>query len=144
MSVNGSCYLNLLNEVVWPTFRSSATQKSLWWMQDGAPAHCTKDAKEFLLEKFRGKVISRGIDIAWPAHSPDINQLDFHFWVLAQRQVYASNPLLLMKSWISLNNMQLDAVRSFEDGSVECAEADQAQPGGKQWSFPASGKKSSR
>ena len=62
--VNGSCYLSLLKEVVWPTFRSSATRKSLWWMQDGAPAHCTNDAKEFLLEKFRGRVISRGTDIA--------------------------------------------------------------------------------
>ena len=32
------------------------------------------------------------LDIAWPAHSPDINPLDYHFWALAQRQVYASNP----------------------------------------------------
>ena len=53
VSVNGSCYLNLLKEVVWPTFRSSVTRKRLWWMQDGALAHCTNDAKEFLLEKFR-------------------------------------------------------------------------------------------
>ena len=29
VSVNGSCYLNLLNEVVWPTIHSSTTRKGL-------------------------------------------------------------------------------------------------------------------
>ena len=92
LHLNGSCYLNLLKEVVRPTFHSFTTRKSLWWIQDGASAHCTNDAKEFILEKFRGRVISRRTDIAWPAHSPDINPLDFHFWTLAQRHVHASNP----------------------------------------------------
>ena len=30
--------------------------------------------------------------IAWPAHSPNLNPLDFHFWALAERQVYATKP----------------------------------------------------
>ena len=30
VSLNGSCYLNLLKEVVCPTFRSSVSRKSLW------------------------------------------------------------------------------------------------------------------
>ena len=46
-------------------------------MQGGAPAHCTTAAKEFLLYKFAGRVISRGTQIAWPAYSPDLNPLDF-------------------------------------------------------------------
>ena len=92
LSVNGSVYHDLLQEKVWPTFRSSATRQQLWWMQDGAPAHCTNEAKTFLLEKFQGRVISRGTDRAWPAHSPDLNPLDFHFWSAAQRQVYRSKP----------------------------------------------------
>ena len=91
-SVNGDCYLKLLQENVWPTFRPHATRQGLWWMQDGAPAHCTTAAKKFLVDKFRSRVISRGTDIAWPAHSPDLNPLDFHFWALAQRQVYATKP----------------------------------------------------
>ena len=48
--------------------------------------------EEFLVDKFRTRVISRGTDIAWPDHSPDLNSLDFHFWALAQRQVYATKP----------------------------------------------------
>ena len=61
-------------------------------MQDGAPAHCTAAAKEFLLDKFRGRVFSRETEIAWPAHSPDLNPLNFQYWALAQRQVYAVKP----------------------------------------------------
>jgi len=92
VSVTGASYLELLKDTVWPTFRSTATRKQLWWMQDGAPPHCTNDAKAFLLEKFNGRVISRGTDRIWPAHSPDINPLDFHFWSAAQREVYRQKP----------------------------------------------------
>ena len=35
-------------------------------------------------------VISREIDIALPAHSADLNPMDFYFWALTQRQVYAT------------------------------------------------------
>lgn len=92
ISVNGECYLKLLQDRVWPLFRSSATRRNLWWMQDGAPPHCTNVAKSFLTEKFGGRVISRGTEFIWPAHSPDLNPLDFHFWAAAQKQVYSQKP----------------------------------------------------
>ena len=28
----------------------------------------------------------------WPAHSPDLNPLDFHFWAAAQNQVFKEKP----------------------------------------------------
>ena len=28
--------------------------------------------------------------IAWPAHSPDLNPLDFYYWALAQKEVYSA------------------------------------------------------
>ena len=34
----------------------------------------------------------RGTDIIWPAHSPDLNPLDFHFWAAAQNEVYHQKP----------------------------------------------------
>ena len=58
-------------------------------MQDGAPPPCTNAAKKFLLEK---RVISRGTAVSWPAHFPDLNPLDFHFWGEAQQQVYCEQP----------------------------------------------------
>ena len=36
-------------------------------------------------------MISRGT-LAWPAHSPYLNPLDFAFLALAQRKVYATKP----------------------------------------------------
>ena len=87
VSVNGSCYLRLLQDMVWSALRSTATRNRYWWMQDRAPPHCTNDAKEFLLNKFQNRVISRGTSIIWSAHSPDLNPLDFHFWAEAQRKV---------------------------------------------------------
>ena len=91
-SVNGECYLKLLQDVAWPALRGKATRRNYWWMQDGAPPHCTTVAKKFLMEKFQERVISRGTAICWPAHSPDLNPLDFHFWGEAQQRVYQERP----------------------------------------------------
>ena len=57
-------------------------------MQDNTTVHCATDSKKFLAENFRGRVISRGTDNAWPAHSTDLNPIYFHFWAVAQRRVY--------------------------------------------------------
>ena len=91
-SVNGDCYLKLLKEVVWPALRYHAGRHKYWWMQDGAPPHCTNLSKQFLLEKFNHRVISRGTPVAWPAHFPGVNPLDFHFWGVAQQHVYREQP----------------------------------------------------
>ena len=61
-------------------------------MQDGAPPHCTNAPLEFLNEMFRGRVISRRKENLWPAHSPDLNPLDFSFWAAAQTRVYMEKP----------------------------------------------------
>ena len=58
--VNGACSLDLWQDVVWTALRSKATRNGYWCMQDGAPPHCTTLTKDFLLEKFNGRVISRG------------------------------------------------------------------------------------
>ena len=60
---------------------------------------------DFLIEKFQDRVISRGTPIIWPAHSPDLNPLDFHFGGMAQQQVYQEHP----KTIESL----IDCVKSF-------------------------------
>ena len=70
---------------------SCFTRQSLMWMQDGDPAHCTTATREFLLNKFGGRVISL-TQIAWPAHSPDLNSLDFYCWALVQKEAYSAKP----------------------------------------------------
>ena len=98
-SVNGVSHVRLLQDIFWPRLRYSATRSSLWWMQDGAPPHCTNTALEFVTEKFRGRVISRRTENSWPAHSPDLTPLDFHFWAAAQTWVYIENQISLSLSY---------------------------------------------
>ena len=64
LTLNRSGYLDFLREETWLTFSSSATRKGYWWLQDGAPVHCTTEAKKFLAEIFRGRVISHDTDNA--------------------------------------------------------------------------------
>ena len=60
-TVNGTCYLYLLNEVVWPTFRSSATQKGyLLGVARQRPAHCRTEAKGVTLP------LSKSSGAEWP------------------------------------------------------------------------------
>ena len=95
ISVNGHTYLERLQYRVWPLFRSSTTQRNLLWMQNEAPPHSSKVAKYFLKEKFWGRVIGRGNEFVWPALSPGLNPVDFHFWAVAQEQVYLKLQLLV-------------------------------------------------
>ena len=74
-------------------------------MQDSAPPYCTNVVLEFLIEKFRGRVISRRTENSWPAHSPDFNSLDFNFW--AEVQMVRQNPLetrVYMKNTVSIES----------------------------------------
>ena len=48
-------------------------------MRNGATAHCTTAAKEFLLNKFEGRVLSRGTQNAWSAHFLDLNTLEIYY-----------------------------------------------------------------
>ena len=85
VTLNGTYYLDLLNEVVWPTFGSSSTQKGYQWMQDSVFPYCTTEAKSNV-KNFSCSVISRRTEIGQPAHSPDLNPLDLYFWAVAQRR----------------------------------------------------------
>ena len=41
-------YLDMLEKVVWPAVKGSATKKTYWFQQDGARVHTTKDVINFL------------------------------------------------------------------------------------------------
>ena len=91
-SVTGQSYLDMLKNVVWPAVRGSSSRKEYWFQQDGARVHTTNDVKKFLTEKFHGRVISNGLEVAWPAKSPDLNPLDFYFWGAAESKVHEEKP----------------------------------------------------
>ncbi|EZA61807.1 hypothetical protein X777_10290, partial [Ooceraea biroi] len=49
----------------------------LWYQHDGCPVHNARVARTVLHEMFPEHWIGRGGHISWPAHSPDLNPLDF-------------------------------------------------------------------
>ena len=52
----------------------------MWFMHDGALAHFSRIAREFLNNNYTNRWIGRRGPIAWPACSPDLNPLDFYLW----------------------------------------------------------------
>ena len=41
---------------------------------------------------FGNRLISRRAEVEWPAHSPDLNPLDYTFWGQAMAKVWAEKP----------------------------------------------------
>ena len=103
-SVNSDRYLDMLKKKLWPAIRSDPLVSEYYYQQDGATPHCTRDCLEFLKEKFNGRVISRGTENPWPAHSPDLSPLDYWFWGQMQQIVYEKKPVDLEDMKKIVNN----------------------------------------
>ena len=91
-TVNGSAYLRLLKEGLWPRIRHRVRRDRLWFQQDGATVHTTAAVRQWLEEKFDGRVISRLTERPWPSRSPDLSPLDHWFWSVALSEL-RWNPL---------------------------------------------------
>ena len=67
-----------------------------WWQQDGATCHTSNKTIAYLKSVFGDRIISRLAKIvgvpAWPAHSPDLNPLDYSFWGQAMQKVWEVQP----------------------------------------------------
>jgi len=55
-------------------------REELIFQHDGAPAHFSRQARDFLNARYPGKWMGRGGPIHWPARSPDLNVLDYFVW----------------------------------------------------------------
>lgn len=62
---------------------------SMWFQQDGCPAHYARSVREYLNEEYPERWIGRSGTISWPARSPDLNPIDFFYWGAVKEQVYA-------------------------------------------------------
>ena len=84
-------YLKMLQTKMIPALKRKKLFESCIFQQDGAPAHCSKEAIEWLTEKFgEERLISRNSSFAWPPYSPDLNPLDFFLWGYLKSKVYTS------------------------------------------------------
>lgn len=65
-------------------------RNQMWYMHDGAPAHFSILAREYLNEVYENKWIGRGGPQPWPPRSPDLNSLDFFLWGHLKSLVYTT------------------------------------------------------
>lgn len=90
--LTGDAYLNFLR-TDFENFLDDvplATRRNMWYLHDGAPAHHTRDVREWLNEAFPRKWIGRNGPVSWPPRSPDLNSCDFFLWGHMKQLVYAT------------------------------------------------------
>ena len=79
-SVTSESYIEMLETFLYPELQRRRLIRRVIFQQDGAPAHTSANAIEWLNRKFRERVISRRCQLAWPARSPDLTPPDFCLW----------------------------------------------------------------
>lgn len=83
-------YVAMLEEL-FPRRSINVTNNTVF-MQDGAPAHTSRIAMDWLEKRFHGKVISNKSNFIWPPRSPDLNPLDFFLWGFMKQKVHEGKP----------------------------------------------------
>jgi len=87
-TINHQNYLNLLENYFYPILQKKRLHKKIIFQQDGAPAHFSKEVREWLNENFNDRWIGRGGPISWAPRSPDLTPLDFYLWGYIKSNVY--------------------------------------------------------
>lgn len=90
--LNGPAYRQFLEEEL-PLLLEDVpllVRNRMWFMHDGAPAHFSVEAREFLNNTFNNRWIGRGGPQPWPPRSPDLNSLDFFLWGYLKGLVYTT------------------------------------------------------
>lgn len=93
-NLNGDMYRQFLVDDL-PTLLedvSLAVRNSMWFQQDGCPAHFRLTVRAHLNNQYPGRWIGRGGPINWPARSPDLTPLDFFLWGRLKDLVYFERP----------------------------------------------------
>lgn len=93
-TMNSQRYLHLLNHHLYNFLHELPIRERLqiWYQQDGAPCHSTRDVRQYLQNLFNGRVIDRYSELCWPARSPDLTPLDYFLWGYLKDKVYRQRP----------------------------------------------------
>lgn len=103
VTVNGERYRNMITDYLWHKL-DDFDLDDMWYQQDGATCHTSKDTITLLKEKFSNRVISKNADVQWPPRSCDITPLDFYLWGYVKSLVYANRPQ-------TLNDLKTNIIR---------------------------------
>lgn len=121
-NLNGMRYLHFLrNEFLEHLDEIPLAQvRSFWFHQDGAPAHNTRDVRDFLNDQFPGQWIGNGGVVEWPARSPDLTPMDFFLWGTVKGTVYKNHPTDIRELRQNISNAFRILSPAVLQKSVDC------------------------
>ncbi|CAK9806570.1 hypothetical protein ANTPLA_LOCUS4939 [Anthophora plagiata] len=91
VTVNGAPYNETIIDYLWLKV-NGIDISNVYFQQDGATPHTTRENITLLRSKFNGRLISRNGDVNWPPRSCDLTSSDFFLWGYLKSKVYASKP----------------------------------------------------
>lgn len=79
--LNGGIYLDFLRDTLPRLLQNlpEAVRQVMWIQHDGAPAHYSRQVRDYLNNVFPDKWIGRNGPVQWPPRSPDLTSLDFFY-----------------------------------------------------------------
>ena len=93
MTVNSARYVVMIRKFLIPELsRRRLNQFRIWFQQDGATAHTSREAMVELRMLLPGKLTSHRGDVPWPPRSPDLSPCDFFLWGYLKGKVYVDKP----------------------------------------------------
>lgn len=96
LTMNGELYQDMMAFFLWLALVELETEgmdlEQMWFQQDGATCHTSRESMALLREKFPDNLISNRSDQNWPPRSCDLTQCDFFLWGYVKSQVHANNP----------------------------------------------------
>ena len=115
--VNTDRYLLAVSEVL-SELPLGPLKTRYWWQQDGASCHTSKKSMAKLREIFGERIISRFANVTWPAHSPDLNPLDFSFWGQAMSKVWEAKPQTINELKVVVENFFSNLSKDYTNKCV--------------------------
>ncbi|KAL4098418.1 hypothetical protein QTP88_023037 [Uroleucon formosanum] len=87
VTVNGVRYRAMLSNFLWPRL-DQMNIENVWFQQDGATCHTSRETIALLREKFPDTLISLRGDQSYPPRSCDLTPCDFFLWGYTKSRVY--------------------------------------------------------
>ena len=91
VSVNGLRYRIIIYKFLLPE-SEDMDMDGVYFQQDSATCHTSRETIGLLREMFPGRVISRNGDCNWPPRPWDLTPSDFFLWGYVKDKVYADAP----------------------------------------------------
>lgn len=90
VTVNGARYRAMISDFL-PEMEELGLV-DMWFQQDGATCHTSRESMDILRNEFGEQFISRNGPVNWPPRSCDLTPLDYFLWGYVKSLVYADKP----------------------------------------------------